>query len=195
MCKAKCPECHSGTMKLVGQCGEAGTGEMVSTFRCRDCPAQLDVKGDPIGETDHEVIICPRCKGGLLYQAGGGWYGGVKEYRMRCPNCKEKFIHAEHQKWTAWPKGVKKGGLDIKAHRRHLQFFNYGHLPDELKKVSMKFNALAHSLVEDLPDNDQRDQALHRLLESKDAAVRALVYTEMPQISDAREERGEAGEE
>lgn len=54
-----------------------------------------------------------------------------------------------------------------------IQFFAYKHLPDELAEVSRPFCELAHRVVEDLPRNPERTVALRKLLEAKDAAVRA----------------------
>lgn len=56
-----------------------------------------------------------------------------------------------------------------------LQFFGYAHLPEHLAKVSKPFHLLAHELAEQLPDNFQRDEALKKLLEAKDCAVRAAL--------------------
>jgi hypothetical protein len=54
-----------------------------------------------------------------------------------------------------------------------LQFFAYGHLPPDLGKVSEPFARLADKLVVELPRNPERTVALRKLLEAKDAAVRA----------------------
>ena len=59
-----------------------------------------------------------------------------------------------------------------------LQFFPYEHLPPHLQAVSKPFGDLARSIVETLPRNPERTVALRKLLESKDAAVRALVAKE-----------------
>lgn len=69
-----------------------------------------------------------------------------------------------------------------------LQFFAYQHLPPHLQAVSKPFCDLAHAIVggDDafvdrvvmstaLPRNPERTVALRKLLEAKDAAVRALV--------------------
>lgn len=55
-----------------------------------------------------------------------------------------------------------------------LQFFAYDHLPLHLQAVSRPFGELA-AIMTDLPDNAERAVALRKLLESKDAAVRALL--------------------
>lgn len=57
-----------------------------------------------------------------------------------------------------------------------LQFFEYSHLPTHLQAVSQPFHDLAHGLDGDLPDNAEKTTALRKLLESKDCAVRAVIY-------------------
>ena len=56
-----------------------------------------------------------------------------------------------------------------------LQFFAYEHLPEALHQVSFPFYDLAHSIVERVPRNPERTVALRKLLEAKDAAVRAAI--------------------
>ena len=56
-----------------------------------------------------------------------------------------------------------------------LQFFGYAHLPPHLADVSSPFCALADRIVATLPRNAERSVALRKLLEAKDAAVRAAV--------------------
>lgn len=70
-----------------------------------------------------------------------------------------------------------------------LQFFAYAHLPPHLAMVSRPFAELAHALVlgdngpesgrvttgGPLPRNPERTVALRKLLEAKDAAVRAFI--------------------
>ena len=57
-----------------------------------------------------------------------------------------------------------------------LQFFAFGHLPEELQTVSALFGELAKDIVRHLPRNPERTAALRKLLEAKDCAVRALLY-------------------
>jgi len=54
-----------------------------------------------------------------------------------------------------------------------LAFFNYEHLSEKLKGVSMEFAELARVIVDVIPRNAERTVALRKLLEAKDAAVRA----------------------
>ena len=56
-----------------------------------------------------------------------------------------------------------------------LRFFHYGHLPAGLQTVSRPFCQLAHWIVTTLPRNAERTVALRKLLEAKDAGVRANV--------------------
>jgi hypothetical protein len=56
-----------------------------------------------------------------------------------------------------------------------LQFFAFAHLPPHLQQVSAPFWAMAQTMVDQLPRNPERTVALRKLLEAKDAAVRALV--------------------
>lgn len=53
------------------------------------------------------------------------------------------------------------------------QFFAYAHLPVSLQEVSKPFCELAQEIIKNLPRNPERTVALRKLLESKDAAVRA----------------------
>lgn len=63
--------------------------------------------------------------------------------------------------------------------REHiLQFFAFAHLPQHLQDVSRPFGELAEQIVATLPRNPERTVALRKLLEAKDAAVRALVAKE-----------------
>ncbi len=57
-----------------------------------------------------------------------------------------------------------------------LQFFSYLHLPEELRVVSKPFCDLAQAVVATLPRNPERSVALRKLLEAKDAAVRAHLF-------------------
>lgn len=67
-----------------------------------------------------------------------------------------------------------------------LQFFAFAHLPPHLQAISKPFCDLAHSIVKGdesgaalslaLPRNPERTVALRKLLEAKDAAVRALLF-------------------
>ena len=59
-----------------------------------------------------------------------------------------------------------------------MQFFAYKHLPVHLQAISAPFCALAESIVNTLPRNPERTVALRKLLEAKDAGVRAKLYQE-----------------
>jgi hypothetical protein len=54
-----------------------------------------------------------------------------------------------------------------------LRYFEYGHLPPHLQEVSREFFRLARFIVTRIPRNAERTVALRKLLEAKDAGVRA----------------------
>jgi len=56
-----------------------------------------------------------------------------------------------------------------------LRFFHYSHLPPVLQAASKPFCDLARHIVTTLPRNAERTVALRKLLEAKDAGVRANV--------------------
>lgn len=56
-----------------------------------------------------------------------------------------------------------------------LRYFHFAHLPPALREISEPFCALAGAVVAMLPRNAERSVALRKLLEAKDAAVRANV--------------------
>ena len=59
-----------------------------------------------------------------------------------------------------------------------MQFFAHQHLPSHLQEISAPFGVLAQQIVDTLPRNPERTVALRKLLESKDAAVRAKLFKE-----------------
>lgn len=56
-----------------------------------------------------------------------------------------------------------------------LRYFHYAHLPPVLQAASEPFCRLAQHIVTTLPRNAERTVALRKLLEAKDAGVRAKV--------------------
>jgi hypothetical protein len=57
-----------------------------------------------------------------------------------------------------------------------MQFFVYSHLRPELQEKSKPFGELAQWIVDNLLRNPERTVALRKLLEAKDAAVRASIF-------------------
>jgi hypothetical protein len=57
-----------------------------------------------------------------------------------------------------------------------LQFFSTEHLPAELARVSRPFGELATSIAVTYPPSEQRTIGLQKLLEAKDAIVRAVIF-------------------
>lgn len=56
-----------------------------------------------------------------------------------------------------------------------LRWFNYDHLSTELQQVSRAFAELAGDVAKRAPFNAETTVALRKLLEAKDAAVRAAI--------------------
>ncbi len=56
-----------------------------------------------------------------------------------------------------------------------LKWFVWEHLPEHLQKISRPFESLAQTVVTDVQSGPERTVALRKLLEAKDAAVRAVV--------------------
>lgn len=56
-----------------------------------------------------------------------------------------------------------------------LKFFEYGHLPEKLQAISKPFCDLAKEVADRAPENQETTVALRKLLEAKDAAVRAVL--------------------
>jgi hypothetical protein len=56
-----------------------------------------------------------------------------------------------------------------------MRYFAYTHLTDSLQQVSKPFCDLAQYVEVTLPDGPEKSVALRKLLEAKDAAVRAAL--------------------
>lgn len=56
-----------------------------------------------------------------------------------------------------------------------LKFFRYSHLPQGLQEISQLWSDLAWEMEEELPPGPEKSVALRKLLEGKDAAVRAAL--------------------
>ena len=54
-----------------------------------------------------------------------------------------------------------------------MKWFEFSHLPEHLQAVSKPFGELAAKIVETVDRGPERTVALRKLLEAKDAAVRA----------------------
>ena len=59
---------------------------------------------------------------------------------------------------------------------RMLKWFDYKHLPPILQETSMMFANVAYEIVRTIEAGPERTVALRKLLESKDAAVRARLH-------------------
>ena len=59
---------------------------------------------------------------------------------------------------------------------RMMKWFAYEHLPDHLAAVSKQFHDVADYTCQMIEPGPERTVALRKLLEAKDAAVRAVVH-------------------
>jgi hypothetical protein len=62
----------------------------------------------------------------------------------------------------------------MKPESEIMRYFTYAHLPPHLQAISKPFGELAQQ-IEDRPDCEEKQVALRKLLEAKDAAVRAAL--------------------
>ncbi len=62
-----------------------------------------------------------------------------------------------------------------KMNERMLKWFEYAHLPEKLQLVSRPFGELAGQIATTIESGPERTVALRKLLEAKDAAVRAAL--------------------
>lgn len=81
---------------------------------------------------------------------------------------------ASRSRGTADPDGLNLGVYMTREKPSHiLRYFAYAHLPEHLKAVSQHFYALADDMDASLPDCAEKSAGLRKLLEAKDAMVRA----------------------
>lgn len=127
----------------------------------------------------------------------------VKTHVKNCPDCWARSIALEAKKLfpssfsatlTHWPNGADQIVDDIGsespkrlsndfykttgpkfAEEQIFKFFAYEHLPQKLQEVSKAFFQLAVDIIVKLPRSAERTVALRKLLEGKDAAVRAAL--------------------
>lgn len=71
--------------------------------------------------------------------------------------------------------------LDVATHIKDyrpnpiLRYFQYTHLQPHLAEISKPFCQLANTIDVNLPDDQQKEVALQKLLEAKDAAIRTVI--------------------
>lgn len=64
----------------------------------------------------------------------------------------------------------------LKEKERLLRWFDYRHLPQPLQATSERFHDLAVAIAHFIEPGPERTVALRKLLEAKDAAVRATLH-------------------
>jgi hypothetical protein len=120
----------------------------------------------------NEILECG-CGGEIILMSPRS---GIFLPQLRCCKCQQRYeMNFEGSE-------IKKigeiRGIPIEPIKKHrlMQFFAYGHLPEDLKKVSVQFYELARAMDEMLPNNPEKTVALRKLMEAKDCAVRAVIY-------------------
>lgn len=119
---------------------------------------------------NHPVSECPDCsERKQLYRC---LYCGI----YRCDECSGIHFGQSYNDYVAERKQGKDHHTQVFNEKLFpiLSFFGYSHLPPHLQKVSKKFHDMARTLIH-LPNKSEADHALRKLLESKDAAVRAAI--------------------
>lgn len=61
---------------------------------------------------------------------------------------------------------------------RMLKWFEYGHLPEHLQKVSRSLSAVAEEMDHNLAECAEKTAGMRKLLEAKDCFVRAIIEAE-----------------
>lgn len=121
----------------------------------------------------------------LAQKKADGWkYGPVKDVERKEHPCFRPYAELpEDQRlkdvlFIAVVKAVTAAPAAPGARQAEsiLQFFAYEHLPEKLKIVSAPFFEMAARIVGTLPGCAERTVALRKLLEAKDAAVRAAIF-------------------
>lgn len=100
-------------------------------------------------------------------ECGCEWESQEAYDLQRCSWCR-----AKKEIGDSFAKDLEKIMADQRDHI--MQYFKYEHLPDHLQSVSKPFGEMAQSIESNIPRNPERSVALRKLLEAKDAAVRAV---------------------
>jgi hypothetical protein len=121
---------------------------------------ETEIHGQTVAPGDSNLTLC-----GLLIPAGT--IGTAEpEAPNLCAKCFQKFAE------SATPADLLKAAASDMLESD----FSYAHLPPKMQEISMPFCILAGSVVNQLPRNPERTVALRKLLEAKDAAVRAAIF-------------------
>jgi len=59
-----------------------------------------------------------------------------------------------------------------------LKWFAFDHLPERLRPISSPFAVLAEFMLQNIPAGAEATEAMRKLLEAKDCAVRAFIDSE-----------------
>jgi len=85
---------------------------------------------------------------------------------VTCPECFERKTMESEAPAPEVP---------VEPQERMLKWFEFGHLPERLQAISKPFGILANEMCEVIMRGPERTVSLRKLLEAKDAAVRAAL--------------------
>jgi len=85
------------------------------------------------------------------------------------------------ENWGEMPDDGTKWPQPPSPSEQLLRFFTYEHLPPDLRPVSQACADLATWMQATLPDGPEKTTGLRKLLEAKDAFVRAALPSEPPE--------------
>lgn len=120
----------------------------------------------PLTEAEEAAVVLPP----LLRDPAAILARHIKEDAMSSERPAELAV--ERARTAATKTG---DGTLQQAPERMLKWFEYAHLPEKLQAISKPFGDLANRLAADVPQGPERTIALRKLLEAKDAAVRAAL--------------------
>ena len=128
---------------------------------------RVTVKNEDTGK-DRVIVVATETGGGMAVE-------GSPLVSLAGGESCEKYVHSTNRLV------IVESGPPHEPYGPHepiMQFFAWGHLPPHLQSVSRPFGELAGIIQNTLPRSPEKTVALRKLLESKDAAVRAKLFEE-----------------
>lgn len=128
---------------------------------------RVTVKNEDTGK-DRVIVVRQQTGGGMSIE-------GTLDQKLAGGESCEKYVHSTNRLLV---EEVGPASEPYGPQEPIMQFFAWGHLPPHLQSVSRPFGELAGIIANTLPRSPERTVALRKLLESKDAAVRAKLFKE-----------------
>jgi hypothetical protein len=165
---------------------DAKTGRLLPQYRCHKIVSALQIAHLEGGANGAPALILfanpaytPIAADGDMFRRyfpkPGDYYVVYEDgYASISPQAAFETGYTEVEPVAAPAASESRGG----APERMLKFFAYEHLRPDLQRISQPFFDLAHLLALTVPAGPERTVALRKLLEAKDAAVRAVAIPE-----------------